>query len=153
MVAPAAPDIAAEFHITSSVETVLMVSVFVLAYGTSGSFRRFWHNTLIDGVQTYPAFGPLLFAPLSEIHGRVRLLQITNIIFLGGLERIEMLSGTRTQSCLAFNLGCGFARNKTELTALRFMAGLGGGAPLAVRISPPNPILMVNGADYRLVGV
>lgn len=33
MTAPAAPDIAAEFHIRSSVEIVLTVSIFVLAYG------------------------------------------------------------------------------------------------------------------------
>ncbi|KAF9654303.1 MFS polyamine transporter [Thelephora ganbajun] len=81
-----------EFHITNPVEAVLTVSIFVLAY----------------------AFGPLLFAPLSEIHGRVRLLQATNVLFL------------------AFNLGCGFTRNKAQLTVLRFMAGLGGGAPVAI---------------------
>ena len=38
MIAPAAPEIAAEFHITSSVETVLTVSIFVLAYGASQRF-------------------------------------------------------------------------------------------------------------------
>lgn len=36
MIAPAAPDIAAEFHIRSSVQTELTVSIFVLAYGTAG---------------------------------------------------------------------------------------------------------------------
>lgn len=35
MIAPAAPDIAAEFHIRSSVEIELTVSIFVLAYGTA----------------------------------------------------------------------------------------------------------------------
>jgi len=84
MIAPAAPDIAAEFHITSSIEIVLTVSVFVLAYGTSQSFDHFLHSTLINGGPTCPAFGPLLFAPLSEIYGRVRLLQTTNVMFLGG---------------------------------------------------------------------
>ena len=34
MIAPAAPDIAAEFHIRSSVEIELTVTIFVLAYGT-----------------------------------------------------------------------------------------------------------------------
>ncbi|KAF9787003.1 MFS polyamine transporter [Thelephora terrestris] len=92
MSAPAASDIAEEFHIRSPVESVLTVSIFVLAY----------------------AFGPLLFAPLSEIYGRARLLQSTNLLFL------------------AFNLGCGFAQNKSQLFVLRFMAGLGGGAPLAI---------------------
>lgn len=53
-----------------------------------------------------------------------------------------MLPGTKTNSRSAFNLGCGFAQNKAELTALRFMAGLGGGAPLAVRTSLPNHLSM-----------
>lgn len=84
----------------------------------------------------YSAFGPLLFAPLSEIYGRVRLLQSTNILFLGGWNWL-MSRGTEThESNLAFNLGCGFVQNKTQLSILRFMAGLGGGAPLAVSISP-----------------
>jgi MFS family permease len=38
MIAPATPDIAAEFHMTSTVEAVLTVSIFVLAYGTSEPF-------------------------------------------------------------------------------------------------------------------
>lgn len=99
---------------------------------------RIHDEVLIDG--PYSAFGPLLFAPLSEIYGRVRLLQTTNILFLGGYKRIEVLQGKRAQYSPAFNLGCGFAQNKTELMVLRFMAGLGGGAPLAVRVSPQNPI-------------
>ena len=40
--------------------------------------------TLVTDILNYSAFGPLLFAPLSEMYGRVRLLQSTNIIFLGG---------------------------------------------------------------------
>ena len=80
MTAPAAPDIAAEFHIRSSVETALTVSIFVLAYGTPQPFASPQH--LFD-LLPYSAFGPLLFAPLSEIYGRVRLLQTTNVLFLG----------------------------------------------------------------------
>ena len=78
MTAPAALDIAAEFHIRSSVEVVLTVSVFVLAYGT----KYITSAKLIPDVLN-SAFGPLLFAPLSELFGRVRLLQSTNILFLG----------------------------------------------------------------------
>jgi len=33
---------------------------------------------------------------------------------------------------LAWNLGCGFAQNRKQLIAFRFVAGLGGSAPLAV---------------------
>jgi MFS family permease len=79
MIAPATPNIAAEFDIRSSVEIVLTVSIFVLAYG----IEHIASVTLISDGLKYLAFGPLLFAPLSEIYGRVRLLQSTNILFLG----------------------------------------------------------------------
>ncbi len=35
-------------------------------------------------------------------------------------------------SAIAWNLGCGFAQNESQLIAFRFLAGLGGSAPLAV---------------------
>lgn len=52
--------------------------------------------------------------------------------------------GTSVRSCpldrlfladyhLAWNLGCGFAQNESQLLAFRFLAGLGGSAPLVVR--------------------
>lgn len=57
----------------------------------------------------------------------------------------------RAKSRPAFNLGCGFTQNKAELTVLRFMTGLGGGAPLAVRLSPSSHLLTMNdsSADWR----
>ncbi|KAI1082714.1 MFS general substrate transporter [Whalleya microplaca] len=70
----------------------LVLSIFLLAY----------------------AIGPLLFGPLSELYGRVLILQLANVIYL------------------AFNLGCGLARTKTQLLTLRFLSGLGASAPLAV---------------------
>ncbi|EPT01521.1 hypothetical protein FOMPIDRAFT_1029755 [Fomitopsis schrenkii] len=77
MVAPAAAQIVEQFHITSSAEASLTISVFVLAY----------------------AVGPLVLGPLSEM--------------------------------FAWNLGCGSAQNSGQLIAFRFLAGLGGSAPLA----------------------
>ena len=62
------------------------------------------------------AFGPLFLGPMSEIFGRVRVLQIANLFYL------------------VFNIACGLSRNKEELLAFRFLAGLGGSAPLAVRL-------------------
>lgn len=35
---------------------------------------------------------------------------------------------------VAWNLGCGFAQSSGQLIAFRFLAGLGGSAPLAVRL-------------------
>jgi hypothetical protein len=83
MSAPAASDIAEEFHIRSPVESVLTVSIFVLAYGTVQLPLTPKSRSFTD-ILEYLAFGPLLFAPLSEIYGRAHLLQSTNLLFLGG---------------------------------------------------------------------
>ena len=92
MVAPALPAMAQQLNITDSVEQSLILSIFVLAY----------------------AVGPLFLGPLSEIYGRVIVLQLANLFYL------------------AFNIGCGFAQSKGQLLAFRFLAGLGGSAPLAL---------------------
>ena len=110
MVAPALTSISKEFGITNEVESQIVLSVFVLAY----------------------AIGPLCFGPLSgtgpsarensssltlhtEIYGRVPVLQLANLGYL------------------IFNIACGASRNKGEMIAFRFLSGLGGSAPLAVR--------------------
>ncbi|CAL1710554.1 unnamed protein product [Somion occarium] len=92
MVAPASGQVTEEFGIHSTVTEALTISVFVLAY----------------------AFGPLFLGPLSEIYGRSRVLQLSNLWYL------------------AWNLGCGFAQNTGQLIAFRFLAGLGGSAPLSI---------------------
>lgn len=70
----------------------MVLSVFVLAY----------------------AVGPLFLGPLSEIYGRVPVLQIANLAYL------------------VFNTACGGCKNKGEMIAFRFLSGFGGSAPLAV---------------------
>ncbi|THH30533.1 hypothetical protein EUX98_g3669 [Antrodiella citrinella] len=60
------------------------------------------------------AFGPLILGPLSELFGRNIVLQCSNLWFL------------------IFNIACGAAQNQGELITFRFLAGLGGGAPLAI---------------------
>ncbi|KAI1157152.1 major facilitator superfamily domain-containing protein [Nemania diffusa] len=92
LVAPALGSIAEELGITEDFEKNLTLSIFVLAY----------------------AVGPLVWGPLSELYGRVIVLQLVNLIYL------------------FFNLGCGLARTKGQLIAFRFLAGLGGSAPLAI---------------------
>ncbi|KAJ7643637.1 MFS polyamine transporter [Roridomyces roridus] len=59
------------------------------------------------------AIGPLFLGPLSEIFGRNRIIQGANLWYL------------------VWNLACGFAQNTGELLAFRFLAGIGGSAPLA----------------------
>ncbi|KAF9528077.1 MFS polyamine transporter [Crepidotus variabilis] len=92
MVAPATLEIAKDLGLTSSALTAMVTSIFLLGY----------------------VIGPLALAPLSEIYGRSRVLQLANLFFL------------------AWNLGCGFAQTKSQILAFRFLAGLGGSAPLAV---------------------
>ncbi|KAK3711246.1 hypothetical protein LTR37_009840 [Vermiconidia calcicola] len=92
MVAPALPQMAQDLGVNSEVESQMMLSIFLLAY----------------------AVGPLFLGPLSEVYGRVPVLQLANLIFL------------------VFNLACGFTQNGAAMIACRFFAGIGGSAPLAI---------------------
>ncbi|KIJ49827.1 hypothetical protein M422DRAFT_246196 [Sphaerobolus stellatus SS14] len=92
MMAPAVPEISRQFDISNTVVQSMLVSIFILAY----------------------AFGPLFLGPLSEIFGRARVLQLSNLFFL------------------AFNLACGGSQNTGEFLAFRFLAGVGGSAPLSI---------------------
>ncbi|KAI2640368.1 MFS general substrate transporter [Hypomontagnella submonticulosa] len=92
MVAPSLTTIGEELDIPTGFEQNIVLSIFVLAY----------------------ALGPLVWGPLSEIYGRVPVLQLSNLGYLG------------------FNLGCGLARTKGQVIAFRFLSGLGGSASLAI---------------------
>ena len=67
------------------------------------------------------ALGPLFLGPLSEIYGRAPVLQLANLFYL------------------VFNTACGAANSTTQMAVFRFLAGLGGSAPLSVHftVSPP----------------
>ncbi|KAJ9660548.1 hypothetical protein H2198_002485 [Neophaeococcomyces mojaviensis] len=60
------------------------------------------------------AIGPLFLGPLSEVFGRTKVLYLAYLFFL------------------VFCLACGFAQTQGQLLAFRFIAGLGGSAPLAI---------------------
>ncbi|KAG1727551.1 MFS polyamine transporter [Suillus paluster] len=92
MIAPATGQVASTFGIDNDAINALTTSIFVLAY----------------------AFGPLFVGPMSEIYGRSRVLQLSNLWYL------------------AWNLACGFAQTESQLLAFRFLAGLGGSAPLSI---------------------
>ncbi|KAJ5265520.1 hypothetical protein N7524_006538 [Penicillium chrysogenum] len=89
MVAPALGEIAHDFNITSDIERYLVMSIFLLAY----------------------ALGPFILAPLSEMYGRVVVLQSANMVYL------------------IFNTVCGFATSREQILAFRFLSGLGGVHP------------------------
>lgn len=92
MVAPGLVDIGTDLGISGGLERALVLSIFVAAY----------------------ALGPLLWGPLSELYGRVLIIQVSNFWFL------------------IFNLACGLAKTEGQMIAFRFLAGIGGSAPLAV---------------------
>ncbi|KAI0666100.1 MFS polyamine transporter [Trametes maxima] len=88
MMAPASNKIAAEFGVTNKTVIALFTSIYVAAY----------------------ALGPLTLAPLCELYGRARVLQMSNLFYF------------------AWNLGCGFAQTPGQLLAFRFLSGIGGSA-------------------------
>ena len=109
MVAPALQSIAKEFNITNEVEIALTLSMFVLAYG----------------------IGPLFLGPMSEIYGRVPVLQLSNLFYL------------------VFNLACGVCTSKGQMLAFRFLSGLGGSGPLAVGNARLEEMSSLTSIDWR----
>ncbi|KAL1311893.1 hypothetical protein AAFC00_001965 [Neodothiora populina] len=92
MIAPALDDIARDLSVSSSTEAQLALSAFVLAY----------------------AFAPMFIGPLSEIFGRIRVLQTCNAWFL------------------IWTIICGFAHAEALMVVARLLSGIGGGAIFAI---------------------
>ncbi|KAL9117180.1 MAG: hypothetical protein Q9187_006285, partial [Circinaria calcarea] len=92
MISPSTAAIASDLGINSPAEVEIILSVFLLGLG----------------------FGPLVLGPVSEMNGRVPVLQIGNLFYL------------------VWSVACGFARTKGQLTAFRFLSGLGASAPTAI---------------------
>ncbi|PVH99975.1 MFS multidrug transporter-like protein [Periconia macrospinosa] len=92
MVTPVLGEIGDQFNIPEGFSRQLVMSIFLLGYTQ----------------------GPFILAPLSEIYGRVTVLQSANLIYL------------------VFNTACGFARTKNQILVFRFLSGIGGSAPQAL---------------------
>lgn len=92
MFAPGIPRILEEFHETSSVTATFLLSIYILGF----------------------AFGPLLVAPMSEIHGRSLLYNLGNLLF------------TIFTICTALSNSIGM------LMAFRFLMGLAGSVPITI---------------------
>ncbi|TFK35100.1 MFS general substrate transporter [Crucibulum laeve] len=87
---PALPQISSDLNIPpGSILENMSLSIFVLAY----------------------ALGPLIWGPLSELYGRLVILQVSNIWFL------------------IFNTLCSISKTPTQMLIFRFLAGFGGAAP------------------------
>ncbi|KAK3718324.1 hypothetical protein LTR37_005137 [Vermiconidia calcicola] len=90
MFAPGVPDVIEEFNEPNPALATFVVSVYILGF----------------------AFGPLFFAPLSEMYGRVLIYNIGNVFFV------------------IFTVGCALATDMNMLIGFRFLAGCCGIAPI-----------------------
>ena len=77
MIAPASDAVARQFGVTNNVLMAMTTSIFVLAYGEE--------SVILLPCYAYlrAAIGPLFLAPLSELYGRSRVLQLANMFYLG----------------------------------------------------------------------
>jgi multidrug resistance protein len=90
MFAPSVPALMTELHSTNSILGSFVVTVFVLGFAT----------------------GPLLFAPLSEVYGRLLVQHIGSIGFL------------------IFSVACALSKNLNTLIGMRLLQGIFAAAPL-----------------------
>jgi hypothetical protein len=90
MFAPGVPELMADFKNDNIPLSSFVVSVYILGF----------------------AIGPLFFAPLSEIYGRMPVYHVCNFCFL------------------ACTIGCALATNINMFIGFRFLAGTFGSAPL-----------------------
>jgi hypothetical protein len=90
--APGVPQVLKQFDEKSNVMAAFVVSVYILGF----------------------AIGPLIIAPFSELHGRILLYNISNLLFV------------------IFNVACALSNSMGMLIAFRFLAGCAGSAPLTL---------------------
>ncbi|KAJ9663174.1 hypothetical protein H2198_000935 [Neophaeococcomyces mojaviensis] len=95
IIAPALSQITKDLHIPSDAQTQLVLSIYVLSY----------------------AAGYFFWAPLSEVYGRVPVLQVASTWFL------------------SWNMVCSFATSKAMITVGRLFSGSGAAASLAISSS------------------
>jgi MFS family permease len=80
------------------------------------------------------AIGPLFLGPLSEVYGRSLVIQGSNIFYL------------------VFNTACGASKTRVQMTVFRFLAGVGGSAPLSVSCGVPWSLLTLLEVADKVVG-
>jgi multidrug resistance protein len=101
----------AEFHSTSELLEAFIVSVFVLGVGEAGGVGSL--NQFTTDLCAQLAFGPLIWAPLSEIYGRLYVYHGTNVGFI------------------VFTIACAVAPSLSSLIGFRFVAGFFGSCIIA----------------------
>lgn len=92
IIAPGVMGLVVDFKVTSITLATLSVSLYLLGF----------------------ALGPLVISPSSEIHGRLVVYHVCNLVFT------------------AFAMGCALSQNITQFLICRFISGFAGSAPLAI---------------------
>ena len=168
MIAPAATQVAEQLGITSNVLVAMTISIFILGYGEyflpvyyappphpRFSFTFSWialgplvcssHSSLVpSNINTLasvfsPPFWniwPFACSPTSESFLPRYFFPVLFLPYI-----------CSTIKPLAWNIGCGFAQNANQLIAFRFLSGIGGSAPLAVR---NLPVFWINRSGYLI---
>ena len=133
MIAPASRQLAERFDIHSTVLLAMTTSVFVLAYGAYLSFSIPLAGLVHSRLRSYHSFWAAIPWPTQR---DIRPLPCaTSFKSVVPQYVLYMLSRWRLMMPLyrlVWNTACGFARSKDQLIAFRFLAGLGGSAPLAI---------------------
>jgi MFS family permease len=109
LVATTLPAISSDLQIEQPILQEMALSIFLLGF----------------------AFGPLVASPLSEIYGRMRVIQTWNILYT------------------ICNTVCGLSRSKESIITLRFVSGVFASATLGV--SRAVMTAKVHADIYRLV--
>ncbi|KAH9476321.1 Efflux pump vrtL [Psilocybe cubensis] len=87
-------------------------------------YRTKWVATLV--VSSFTFISPVSSAMIAPASDQVAHdFGITNDVLIAMTTSVFLLG-------YAWNTGCGFAKNATQLLLFRFLAGVGGGAPLAI---------------------
>src|SRR5688572_7082643 len=107
MFAPGVPELLREFETTSQELATFCVSVYVLGF----------------------AAGPMLFAPLSEIYGRLPIYHVTNLGFIGKIPQMLRQMPVYSPDTV-FLVACAKAPNMSTFIAFRFLSGVFGACPL-----------------------
>lgn len=92
MFAPAIQQVMDDFESSNDVISSLIVSIYVLGWG----------------------LGPLVVAPLSEVHGRLAVYTASNVLYI------------------IFTAACALAPNLASLVVFRLLAGTMGSTPLTI---------------------
>lgn len=127
MIAPASDQLAGRFGETNTVIIAMYTSIFVLAYGAFMTLRARNHADVLYLQPSAPSFSALSASFTAAASSFNSPTSSTSVMSLPS-RSIRQLNLFHP----VWNFACGFARNTPEFLIFRFLAGLGGSAPLSV---------------------